>query len=726
MKYKPESRFSSIARIMINLRLVYTAFLLLFITQLRAQDQLLTPEDAAGTNFSLFPRGLSQLQWTAKPGEYTWQSENFLLRSHATTSRTDTILTLPILNKSLISSGFDSLKRVPQLQWLDPEMAVFRSGQNYFLLNFNTMQTQLLVTLPPEAENPELHSASRHIAYTIGNNIFVYDGTAHHQVTNEPPGIECGKTVHRNEFGINKGLFWSPDGTRLAFYRMDESMVTEYPLVDISPRIAQHKPTRYPMAGMTSHQVTIGIYDLDNHTTVYLQTGEPADQYLTAVSWHPDGKSIYTGLLNREQNHLKMNRYATSSGAFQATIFEEKSDTWVEPLTPLYFLPDNSGRFVWPSLRDGYNHLYLYEANGRLLQQLTSGPWMVTEVIGFDSKASQVFFLGTNQSPLEQNLHAAQLSNGRITLLSTEGGQHRVLLSADGRHLIDMWSNLATPRKTILIDGRGRLLKELHTAENPLKNLKVPPIEMVQLKADDQSILYGRLIKPIDFNPARKYPVIVYVYGGPHAQLVTNSWLGGANLYLLYLAQKGYVVFTLDNRGSANRGKAFEHIIHRRLGEIEMKDQLVGIEYLKALPFVDETRIGVDGWSYGGFMSTNLKLNHPHIFKVATAGGPVTDWKYYEIMYGERYMDSPEENPEGYKASSLLNQAGKLEGRLMIIHGDMDDVVVMQHSLALLKRFVEEMKLVDFFVYTGHPHNVRGRDRTHLIRKITDYFDQNL
>jgi dipeptidyl-peptidase-4 len=711
---------------MIYLRHFIIVFLLVFQQGIKAQNQLLSPEDAAGININLYPRGLSQLQWTAKPGEYTWVTDNALLRSSAAATTNDTLITLKTLNKSLLQSGIDSLARLPALQWIAPEKALFRSGQKFYVLSFNPLQANLLTTLPKEAENPEIHAGTQRIAYTVANNVYVFDGLTHHQISFEPEGVECGKAVHRNEFGINKGLFWSPDGTRLAFYRMDERIVSEYPLIDASKRVASHNPIRYPMAGMTSHHVTIGVYDLLEKSVTFLKTEGPADQYLTAVTWHPDSKSIYTGLLNRDQNHLKMNRYSALEGDLMATLFEEQSETWVEPLTPLYFLPGNSGRFVWPSLRDGYNHLYFYEADGRLISQLTSGPWMVVEVIGFDNKAKHIYFNATRQSPLEQNLHSVRLKDGHISMLSVEGGQHKVILSADGQHLIDTWSNLTTPRKSLLIDGAGKQIKKLHEAENPLLHHQLAPIEMVKLKADDNTELYGRLIRPLNMETGKKYPVIVYVYGGPHAQLVTNSWLGGANFYLLYLAQKGYVVFTLDNRGSSNRGKNFEHIIHRRLGVVEMRDQLAGIEYLKTLPFVDSNRIGVDGWSYGGFMSISLKLNHPHVFKVATAGGPVTDWKYYEVMYGERYMDRPEENQEGYKTSSLLNQAGKLDGKLLIFHGDMDDVVVMQHSLALLRRFVEEMKLVDFFVYSGHPHNVRGRDRAHLIRKITEYFDQNL
>jgi dipeptidyl-peptidase 4 len=327
---------------------------------------------------------------------------------------------------------------------------------------------------------------------------------------------------------------------------------------------------------------------------------------------------------------------------------------------------------------------------------------------------------------LEQNAYSLDLKSGRIVRITPQKGVHRTSVSHSGLYALDTYSSSTVPRETHLLSTNGKSIKILRQAENPLKDYKLGETTVFTIEATDGTPLYCRMIKPIDFDPLKKYPVVIYVYGGPHAQMITDSWMYGANFYLNFLAQKGYVVFTLDNRGSDKRGREFEQAIHRNLGKIEAEDQMQGVRYLKSLPFVDAERIGIDGWSYGGFMSVHMKLNYPETFKVAVAGGPVIDWKYYEVMYGERYMDHPESNPEGYEQANLINQVSKLEGKLLLIHGDMDPVVVWQHSLAFLKKCVSEGKLVDYFVYPGYEHNVRGRDRAHLIKKITSYFDENL
>lgn len=698
---------------------------LLSFTQLVAQQKTFTAMDAAGMNFSLFPGSMQQLQWINGVDAYSWVDDKYLLRSDAARKTSDTILTLTSLNLALRSNSLDSLRRMPALQWLNATSGYFSVQRNLVQYRLPGPELKALTVFPLNAANISINAASMNVAYTIENNLFVAIAGEHFQITNEPEGIVCGQSVHRNEFGINGGIFWSADGKKLAFYRMDESMVTTYPLVDVATRIASHKADKYPMAGMTSHEVSIGIYDLERHTTIFLNTGLPADQYLTSVTWHPDGESIYCGLLNRAQNHLKINQYDAVSGGFLKTLFEENDERYVEPLHPLYFLPGNKG-FLWVSQRDGYKHLFHYERTGKFVRQLTFGPWVVNDVIGFDPKGEKVFFTSTRESPLEQHTYSVDIKSRKLTRHTFQKGTHRSSLSSSGSFLLDTYSSTTVPRESQLIGVSGKGSRSLYAAANPLKEYAIGQTEIFTLEASDGSSLYCRMIKPAAFDPQKKYPVIVYVYGGPHAQMITESWLAGAGFYLNYLAMKGYIVFTLDNRGSDKRGKQFEQSIHRQLGKLEREDQMAGIKYLQSLPFVDADRIGVDGWSYGGFMAINLKLNHPEVFKVATAGGPVTDWKYYEVMYGERYMGTPENNPDGYHNSSLLNQVGQLEGKLLIIHGDMDNVVVMQHSLAFIRKCIDAGKQVDFFVYPGHEHNVRGRDRAHLIQKITTYFDENL
>ncbi|MCC7318461.1 MAG: DPP IV N-terminal domain-containing protein [Bacteroidales bacterium] len=695
-------------------------------SMLNAQDQVFTPEDVVGMNSALYAKNIPQLKWRADSDLYSFAEGDFLLSSDPLKKTNDTLVSLSQLNKAMQDLGNDSLKRLPQMTWINPHKVYFWTKSKLITLQLPTLKAELITTLPENAAGIDVALNSLKVAYTIENNLYVADGEKHTQITQDEEGIINGQSVHRNEFGINKGIFWSPDEQKIAFYRMDQTMVSDYPLVDISERIAKLTAEKYPMAGMTSHQVTIGIYQLNAKSTLFLETGTPADQYLTAVTWNPESTIIYTAILNRDQNHFKLKAFSVENGKETATLFEEHDDKYVEPSNPLHFVPGKPDHFIWTSDRDGFDHLYLYKTDGTMVKKLTQGEWAVTDFLGFNNDGSVAYYSATKESPLEQNTYGINLKSAKITRLTPVKGTHRSQISASGKYLIDSYSNSQAAREILVASNKGITLKTLISAANPVENFKMGTTKMLQLQANDGSLLYARMILPFDFDPSKKYPVVVYVYGGPHAQLITESWLSGANFYLHYLTQKGYVVFTLDNRGSDNRGKKFEQAIHRQVGKVEVEDQMTGIAYLQTLPFIDTNRIGVDGWSYGGFMSINLKLTHPEIFKVATAGGPVIDWKYYEIMYGERYMDHPDDNVEGYKQSCLLEKVPQLEGKLLVIHGTSDPVVVWQHSLQFIKKCVDEGKLVDYFVYPGHEHNVRGRDRAHLIRKITTYFDENL
>ncbi|MCD8193460.1 MAG: S9 family peptidase, partial [Tannerellaceae bacterium] len=542
--------------------------------------------------------------------------------------------------------------------------------------------------------------------------------------------------VHQREFGIVKGTFWSPSGRQLAFYRMDERMVTDYPLVHVNARCAKAQPIKYPMAGMKSHEVTVGIYNVETGETVWLKTGTPKEKYLTNIAWSPDEKNIYIAEVNREQNKCELVKYNAQNGKRIGVLFTETHPKYVEPQHPVLFLPGDSTQFIWQSQRSGYNHLYLYDTKGRLQKQLTGGEWLIQEVIGFDQQGENLYVLAILPYPeepetgpgMDNHLVKISLSNGNLHFLSRKNGVHTASLSPSGDYLIDRVTSPAIPRDIdILHTTSGEPVKTLLSASDPFKDYTLPSIETGQLKAaDGKTDLNYRIIKPAGLDETKKYPVIVYVYGGPHVQLIHAGWQNGTRGWDLYMAQKGYIVFTVDSRGSANRGLEFENVIFRQLGVTEMEDQMKGIDYLCSLPYVDKERIGVHGWSYGGFMTTNLMLTYPDVFKVGVAGGPVIDWSRYEIMYGERYMDSPQDNPEGYKNSNLKEKAGNLKGRLLLIHGDVDPVVVWQHSLEFLKACVNAGTHPDYFVYPGHGHNVTGKDRPHLYEKITRYFDDFL
>lgn len=641
------------------------------------------------------------------------------------------LLTVQDINQGLGLGDDLLLKSLSGVRFIYPDSeGVFVDIPDKTLLyDFNAKKVLASFSMTKDMANIEYAKDSKMLAYTKDNNLYVQtsDGKEY-AVTNESnKGIVSGQSVHRNEFGISDGIFWSPQGNLLAFYRMDETMVTDYPLVDVSQRVAKLQEIKYPMAGMKSHQVTIGVYNPKTQQTVYLETGTPKEKYLTNVAWSPDESTIYIAELNRGQDTCVVKSYNAVTGKLIKELFRETHPKYVEPESPVLFLKTDPNKFLWLSERDGFNHLYLYDTNGTMLKQLTAGNWDITSVVGFDEKGEHLFYISTESSPIEKHIYKLNLKNGKRTLLSSEEGVHNAALSASGRYLLDIYTSKNNPGKVSIIDSKTNKPFVYHTSKDPYRNVQMPEIILGSLKADDgKTDLYYRLLKPLNFDPQVKYPVIVYVYGGPHSQLVDNSWMAQARGWDIYMAQKGYVVFTIDNRGTANRGIDFENITHRQLGIVETKDQMAGVEYLKSLPYVDAERIGVHGWSYGGFMTLNLLLRHPETFKVGVAGGPVTDWKYYEIMYGERYMDSPQENSEGYKETSMIEKAGDLKGRLLIIHGDEDPTVVMQHSLQFLNSAIKKGTHPDFFVYPGHGHNMIGRDRVHLHEHITRYFEDFL
>jgi len=699
------------------------ALIIMFASQSFAQQKLLTIDDLV--NRRLNPSNLSNLQWRSN-NQFTWNANNCIVQSALKTTTTDTILTLDQLNAVIEKNQQKKLKGIPAGKWEDENTFRFTNDSKFFRFSILTKTLVLVNSFDKEGKNAEFEPVTGRIAYTKENNLLISDNGNTIAVTNdEEKGIINGQTVHRNEFGITDGIFWSPKGNLLAFYRMDETMVTEYPLVDINERIAKVEYTRYPMAGMASHHVTVGIFDPVKNQVIFLKTGEPADQYLTNISWSPDEKYIFIAVLNRDQNHMWLNKYDAITGNFMKTLFEETDKEYVEPLNGMYFLKTNPSQFIWQSRRDGFNHLYLYDINGNLVKQLTKGSWEVTAFQGFDPKETKIFYTSTQESPLERHLYSTELNTGKTIKYTSGKGTHATLLSPDCKNIIDRLSSVEVASRTTVLNEKATLVKLVAEDSNPLKDFKLGKTSFVTLKADDGSDLYGRLILPVGFDPAKKYPTLVYVYGGPHLQLVSDTWLGGANLYFNYLATKGYIVWTLDNRGTSNRGADFEQAIHRRLGDVESKDQMVGVNYLKSLPYVDATRIGIDGWSYGGFMTLTLITRNPGIFKVATCGGPVTDWKYYEIMYGERYMDTPEQNAEGYKKACILNYVDKLQGKLLVIHGAQDNTVVWQNSLQFIQTCIQKGKQVDYFVYPNHEHNVSGTDRLHLYRKLAEYYDQN-
>ncbi|OYQ37005.1 S9 family peptidase [Flavobacterium cyanobacteriorum] len=707
-----------------------------------AQKNLTIAQATSGQYREFAPKNIIAPQWRKDTRSLTYLDDTYsklLLRSEETNWTEVVLVTKDELTAALKSKFPADTFALPYFPhayaWKDKNTLQFEAAgtKNSYVVFFDVDKKNIrnALTISPEATQQTLSPNASYIAWLNKNNIVITpsEGPGISVTHDNDNGIVNGSDyVHRQEFGINKGIWWSPDSNRLLYYRKDETMVSDYPLIQWGERIAQNKAIKYPMAGMKSEEVTLVVFNIATKSKITLKTGEPKEQYLTCVTWSPDGKSVFTGVLNREQNHLKMNQYDAATGNFIKTLFEEKATTYVEPLHDLTFVPGNGSQFLYRSEKDGFEQLYLYKTDGKLQKKLGYRDVVVTDFLGFDADAKNAFYIGTANKGLDRQLYRVELKSGKTETLTTVSGTHNVLINSDCTLVYDAFSSTTTPNDITIIDLKNKKTTSLIKAENPYTGkTMLPKMELFTIPAaDGKTLLNSRIIYPADFDPTKKYPVLVYVYGGPHAQLVTNSWLGGASLFDYYMAQQGYVVFTLDNRGSDSRGRDFEHVIHRQLGANEMADQMKGIEYLKKQTFVDTSRIGVYGWSFGGFMAVSLMVNHPETFKVGVAGGPVIDWKYYEIMYGERYMDMPEENPHGYASTALPSQANKLQGRLLIIHGAQDPVVVQQHSMEFIQACIAAGKQVDYFLYPTHAHNVRGRDRIHLNQKIADYFDTYL
>lgn len=576
-------------------------------------------------------------------------------------------------------------------------------------------------------------------ACILNNNLFVSDkkGNKTQLTTDGSSDIVYGKTVHRDEFGIYKGLFWSNDGEQLAFYRMDQSMVETYPQVNVFTPIATLEPDKYPMAGRTSHKVTVGIYNASTGKTIYLAVGDPTNRYFTNIQWSPDNKILYLIELNRKQTKMQLDAYDVATGKKIKTLYTEESNKYVHPVTPITFLPWNKNQFILQSEKDGYNHLYLFNTNGELQRQITSGKWVVLDLMGFNSSKKCAYILSTECNPIQNNIFAVDIASGKRTLLDNgkgchantygENNKHRLAVSESGKWIIDNYSEPQVPRNINIINTENKKTLTWFTAPNPWKGYTVPEFTSGSIKAaDNQTDLYYRMVKPTNFDPNKKYPTIIYVYGGPGVRNVEARWNYSSRGWETYMAQKGYLLFILDNRGSSDRGLEFEQATFHKLGVEEMKDQMKGVDFLTSLPYVDKNRIGIHGWSFGGFMTTNLITTYPEVFKVGVAGGPVINWEWYEVMYGERYMGTPQDNKEGYNNSNLLNKAKNLKGKLQIIIGMNDPVVVPQHAENFLKSCIDAGTQPDFFIYPGEGHNMRGHSSVHLHERITQYFEDYL
>ena len=643
------------------------------------------------------------------------------------TGKKRALFTLDDINGKTDGEKVRTLQRV-SFPYPDKTLALVQSKTTRMLFDWSKCEVVWKQTCEGETET-HWNKTSRTSAYVKDNQLWITnaEGKTKQLTTDGSREIVYGQAVHRNEFGIEEGIFWAPDGNRFAFYRMDQSMVTDYPQVNTFERVATYEPDKYPMLGMTSHKVTVGIYDCTNGNIQYLKAGDPTNRYFTNIAWSPDSKTVYMFELNRLQNDCQLVSYDATSGNKLKELYREKSDKYVEPMHPIVFLPWDSKQFVMQSQKDGYNHLYIYNIGTGAIRQLTKGNFVVEDFCGFNTKNKSVIIATNEANPIQRNIYTVDVKSGKRKSLDNGRGCHNASLSKSGQWIVDMYSEPDVPRNYDLVATANAKSLRLLTSKDPWEGYQQPIFESGSIKAADGTTdLYWRMVKPADFDASKKYPTVVYVYGGPHAHNVEASWHWYSRSWETYMAQKGYIVFILDNRGSENRGLEFEQATWHKLGKVEMLDQMKGVDYLKSLPYVDANRLGVHGWSYGGYMTISLMTNYPDVFKVGVAGGPVIDWRWYEVMYGERYMGTPDTNKEGIEACSLIPMAKNLKGKLQIIIGMNDPTVVPQHALSFIDACTEAGTQPDFFVYPGEGHNMMGHKSVHLHERITQYFEDYL
>ena len=703
------------------LHLVLVVLMTTVIASAQESRKLLTIEDVV-LNRELSPKSYP-VKWVGESDSYASVEGTTLNATDAKSGKSSVIITLEELN-SLLDTNFKSF---PAYAFDDANSLVV--GAHGMRNTIDLKQRKVVAKYKvPVGDNLTRQSGKGGLyAYTKDNNLYYFNGEKEYAITNyADKNIVCGQTVSRNEFGISGGIFISPNAKKIAFYKKDESAVTDFPLLDITTRTGSLKNIKYPMNGMPSEQVSLGVYDVATQSTIYLEvTDFDKDRYLTNITWSPDSQRIYIQVLDRAQKNVHLNSYCATSGKMIKNILSEHNDRWVEPQHPLVFLESDPKKFIYATdNRDGYWNLYLCDDEGNV-QRLTKTGASV-QYVAQDAKS--VYYTSAEVSPVDNHLYKVDLKSGKQTRLTPAEGWHDVVVSKSGKYFLDVYSSLNVPRVVELGRTDGKPAKELFRAEDPTVGYNYVPIELGSVKsADGKYDNYYRLMKPLDFDPTKKYPVIMYVYGGPHSQMVRNNYLASLRRWEMYMAQRGYVVFAMDNRGTSNRGAEFEKAIHRQCGQVEMADQMEGMKWLMSHEWVDKDRIGVHGWSYGGFMTISLITNYPDIFKVAVAGGPVIDWKWYEVMYGERYMDNVHNNPEGFAKTSLISKAKDLKGQLLICQGAIDPVVVWEHSLSFVRECVKNnIHTIDYMPYPCAEHNVRGTDAVHLYNKITDYFEDYL
>ncbi len=707
--------------------------------------------------FGFFPRAMRGLKWHGDGEHFSYlerkdKTTRFVLESTKDGKKT-VLVEGKAFGLAATAAGLKGLAlgSLAGASWLEQSMVMRLDWRGKRIdVGLSPLGFKTKLEYPAKAEATTTTKDGGQIAYVLDHDVYVKkrSGTEHRITSSGFKHLTHGVAVHRVEFGITDGLWWDPTGRRLAFYREDLRVVDPYPIVDWTKTPARLSPGHYPMAGTPNGLVSIGIYDSRDDSLLWLDVPDDSDDYLTNVAWGPQGDRLYVAHVARGQDRMTLKSYNAVTGKHDLDLFSERDEQWTEPEHGPIFLPTQDNQFLWFSPRDGFNKLYLYASDGQLLQQVTTGDYDVAAFKGLDATGLGFYFEACGDDPRQKHLfhqkivapkyeikqagvRDLEMKLNTMAAVSLTGGrgQHNAQVSSNGRWVLDRHSNLELPLAIDLLDGKSHVHRRLHTAKNPLADYDVGTESFFVTKTEDGQKLYGHQILPPRLDPNEKHPVLLYVYSGPHSQFVRDEWmggLGGTNLWLHYMATKGFICFRVDGRGTLNRGIEWQQCIHRQLGKAEIKDQVAGLAHILKTTPADASRVGVTGWSYGGFMTLSLMSRAGKHFAAGVAGAPVTDWSYYETGYGERYMDQPRENVEGYKLSDPGNHVKGIEGRLLVVQGSSDATVVWQHTINFLGKCIKAGVDVDYFVYPGQLHGLRGKNREHFYRKMTRFFEREL
>jgi dipeptidyl-peptidase-4 len=618
-----------------------------------------------------------------------------------------------------------------EYQWAPGGAALLFQGRTSLAwFDVKTQTSRTLVSGKESIADPKISPDGRYVSFVRTHNLWlvsVADGKERAFTEGGTEEVRKGELdwVYPEELEITTAYWWAPDSSAIAYFEMDERKVAKYPLVDFSSPVGEAEDERYPPAGGGNPFVRVFVAPVGGEARS-MDTGESTDTYIARVNWLTDSKHLAIQRLNRQQTVLDLLIGDTTNGQTR-TALNETDPYWINVSNDLHFLKDGK-RFLWSSERSGYRHLYLYDLEGKQLAQITKGEWEVSAVDAVDEAKGMVYFTGTAKSPLERHLYRVSLDGSAISRITIHNGTHGVNMAPDASAFVDTYSDVMTPPRQDVARADGSLLRVINENKVPeLADYHLSAPQFLSVKAHDGVPLNAVIIKPSDFDASKKYPVLVFTYGGPHAQVVLNSWGANTGLWHQLMAQKGYIIFSLDNRGSAGRGHVFEEPIHHRLGAQELSDQLDGVAYLKSLPYVDAERIGIWGWSYGGHMTLHAMFEAAGAFKAGFAGGPVTDWHFYDSIYTERYLGLLPQNEEGYRASSPIDRAAGLKGKLLIAHGTGDDNVHFANTLSLINKLIEFGKYVEVMPFPGRGHGVSDPPaRKVLMNRVTQFFLENL